>query len=140
MRVSGQQAPRYFDFLNGMLQTDHRPDRSKVIAVERGDDIAAVVLYSRISTRSCEMTIATDGGRDWATRSTLAEIFGYPFLQLRLHRVMVVVAASNAASLSLCKRLGYVVEGCVREAMPGDEDGILMGMLRRECRWIGGTR
>jgi uncharacterized protein YeaC (DUF1315 family) len=137
LQIDGEQRQEYLDFLNAAFGTGHRLDAVRLLTVLRGQCIAAVVMYSRMSRRSCEMTIATDGQRDWATRSTLAAIFNYPFQHLRLHRVTVVVRADNAPSLTLCERLGWQREGCVREAFEDGCHGIVMGMLRPECRWIG---
>lgn len=140
MTVSIAQRQEYLDFVNGAFSTRHLMDRVRLLAVLRDGEIAAVVMYSRLSPRSCEMTIATDGARDWATRATLRWIFGLAFEQMNLARVTVVVHSRNMASLSLCDRLGYVMEGVVREAFEDGGDGVVMGMLRRECRWIGGAR
>lgn len=137
MRVRIEQRQEYMDFLNDAFRTYHVLEQVRLLAVLRGASIAAVLMYSRLTRRSCEMTIATDGGRDWASRATLRHVFGFPFQQLGLHRVTVVVRKDNEASLSLCDRLGYAREGCVREAFDDGADGIVMGMLRRECRWIG---
>lgn len=140
MTVRIEQRQEYMDFLNDAFGTHHVLEQVRLLAVLRGASIAAVLMYSRITRRSCEMTIATDGGRDWASRATLRHVFGFPFQQLGLHRVTVVVRTDNKASLSLCHRLGYVREGCVREAFDDGSDGMVMGMLRRECRWIGEHR
>lgn len=140
MTVRIEQRQEYLDFLNDAFGTHHRMEQVRLLAVLRGAAVAAVLMYSRITRRSCEMTVATDGGRDWATRATLRHVFGFPFQQLGLHRATVVVRKDNEASLSLCRRLGYVPEGCVREAFDDGTDGIVMGMLRRECRWIGEHR
>jgi hypothetical protein len=35
----------------------------------------------------------------------------------------------------MCERLGAVQEGRVRETFADGVDGVVMGMLNKECRW-----
>ena len=72
----------------------------------------------------------------WATRATLREIFDYAFNFLGLARVSGFIASGNAAALKAALDIGFVVEGEIREAAPGDDALVMIGMLRRECRWI----
>jgi RimJ/RimL family protein N-acetyltransferase len=48
---------------------------------------------------------------------------------------MVITGAWNEKAISLASSFGFVKEGVLREYFP-DSDGILMAMLRHECRWI----
>lgn len=96
---------------------------------------AFVVVYSRFTHRSCELTIATDGLRRWATRRSLRAIFGVPFGQWGMQRVTFVIRSDNTESLNLCRRLGASFEGRVRREYADDVDAIVMGMLKGECRW-----
>ena len=94
-----------------------------------------VVLYSRFSERNCELSIATDMTKRWATRRALRAIFHVPFRQWQLRRVTFVINAENKASIDLCERLGAVHEGRVRKSFPGDADGLVLGILKEECKW-----
>lgn len=69
------------------------------------------------------------------TRRFLRAIFYYPFHQLGVRRVTALVDAKNTKSRSLVEKVGFVKEGTMREAAPED-DVIVYGMLRSECRWI----
>ena len=94
-----------------------------------------VVVYSRFSERNCELSIATDQTKRWATRKALRAIFHIPFNQWRLRRVTFVINAENKVSIDLCERLGAVREGVVRKSFPGDADGLVLGLLREENKW-----
>lgn len=94
-----------------------------------------VVVFSRFSPRNCELTIATDGSKRWATKRSLRMIFGYPFRTLCLRRVTFVVREDNTESRGLVLRLGASFEGRIRKAFDETVDGIVYGMLREECRW-----
>ena len=94
-----------------------------------------VVVYSRFSARNCELSIATDGTKRWATRRALRAIFHIPFHQWKLRRVTFVINAENKVSIDLCERLGAVREGVVRKSFPDDADGLVLGLLAEECPW-----
>lgn len=53
-----------------------------------------------------------------------------------MRRVNFIVAADNRVSVDMVERLGAQIEGRVRCAFPGDVDGLVMGMLKEECRWV----
>lgn len=59
----------------------------------------------------------------------------YMFVQLKCTRVTARTRASNAACLKALAMLGFRPEGVAR-AWFGDEDAILFGLLRGECRLI----
>lgn len=69
-------------------------------------------------------------------RAFIEAAFKYPFLQLNCARVTVMVALGNDASHEFVTRLGFQREGRLREWYEDGQDGIVYGMLRRECRWI----
>lgn len=109
------------------------PYTAVALAKESGPIVAAVV-YDDFTRINVDAHIAID--RPGMTRRFLGEIFRYPFLQLRVVRLTAKVAASNAASRRLCARLGFVNEGCCRQAFPDGDDLIIFGMLKSECRWL----
>jgi RimJ/RimL family protein N-acetyltransferase len=69
------------------------------------------------------------------TKRFLYVCFFYPFVQLGVRHVTALVETRNAKSRKLCERLGFVVEGLMREAAKED-DVFVYGMIRRECRFL----
>lgn len=108
---------------------------ARAIGWQRGGAIIAVVAWDTFSPGTCCMHIASDGSGPWLTRPFLSAMFAYPFVQLRLRRVTGLIAASNRASLRFARHIGFHDEGLMREEAP-DGDMVVLGMLRRECRWI----
>ena len=102
---------------------------------EDGEEIAACV-FNLYSAADVSMHIAAVPGRRWMTRDFLWACFRYPFVQLGVRRVTGLVPASNADALRFDLHLGFKVEGRLREATEEGEDIIVLGMLRRECRFI----
>ena len=108
---------------------------ARAIGWQRGGAIIAVAAWDTFSPGTCCMHIASDGSGPWLTREFLGAMFAYPFVQLRLRRVTGLIAASNRASLRFARHIGFHDEGLMREEAP-DGDMVVLGMLRRECRWI----
>jgi hypothetical protein len=100
---------------------------------ERDGKLLCGVVYNHFSGSDIAMHVAGTGY--WATPAALRVFFSYPFEQLKCQRVTAYVAFKNAKCLTLVNRLGFVPEGRLREGMPND-DLMVFGMLRRECRWL----
>lgn len=107
----------------------------EAIGLERDGDLLAVVVYNLWSGADIAMHVAAMPGRRWMTRGFLRAVFRYPFVQLGCRRVTGYVPASNADALRFDRHLGFVEEGRMREALPNGEDVIVLGLLKRECRW-----
>lgn len=107
-------------------------------AIGWGDDetLRAVAVYDCWSGNDCHMHLASDGSGRWMTRQALAAAYYYPFVQNGLRRVTGHVEASNADALRLDVHMGWRREGVLREAAASGDDLIVLGMLRRECRFI----
>lgn len=69
------------------------------------------------------------------TRNIIRTVFAYPFLQLGVGRVTARTRAGNLDVRKKIRRLGFKPEGRLRQYFP-DDDAMLYGMLRDECRWI----
>jgi RimJ/RimL family protein N-acetyltransferase len=80
--------------------------------------------------------IAGEPGRYWGTRRFFQVCFFYLFKQLGLRRVTALVEADNTASRTLVCKLGFQVEGVLRERGKDGGNMVIYGMLRKECRWL----
>lgn len=108
----------------------------EAIGLEEDGELLAVVVYNLYSGADIAMHIAAVPGRRWMTREFLRVAFRYPFVQLGCRRVSGYVPASNADALRFDLHLGFVREGLMREALVTGEDVVVLGMLKRECRWF----
>lgn len=90
------------------------------------------------STGAALMIEMSGAGRDehWLSRRSLQFLFGYVFNQLGCRRLTTVTPRSSERVLNVDKKLGFTIEGCLRQALPNGDDLIIMGMLKDECRWI----
>lgn len=98
-------------------------------------EILAVVIYNDFYATGCAIHIAALPGRRWLTKQFLFAAFDYPFRQLGYKRLTGYVASRNLEAQRLDEHLGFKREGYLREMLP-DDDVIVFGMLRSECRWL----
>ena len=82
----------------------------------------------------CWLTIYTTTPY-WAKRHVLRYIFNVVFNLIKAERCSVLVSKSNQKSFDMCKRLGFVEEGYLRQYRPNGDDCYVMGMLKKECKW-----
>lgn len=106
------------------------------IGVVKGGRLVGGVAFHDWNGPDVRLTIAGTGS--WITRPLLRAVFAYCFVQLGVRRCTVLVKRTNKASRSIARRLGFVEEGTLREAFADGGKGILMGLVRADCRWIEG--
>lgn len=111
--------------------------RSDVVAIgwRENGELRAVTMYDCFSKADCNIHIASDGTGTWLHRSFLVTCFMHPFVQWNLRRMTGLVPAKNKKALNFDLHLGFKQEGYLRHALP-DDDIILLGMLREDCRFI----
>lgn len=135
IEIVGEQRPVLLDWAQRVMGGIRLARDAKTIAAVKGDEILAVVCYDTFTEFDCHMHIASNGSRRWISRALLREAFAYPFIQCGLRRITGLVAASNKDAMRFDLHLGFRIEGLCREGAP-DGDLFILGMLRRECRFI----
>jgi len=118
------------------LLTDGFQPGTPALGVFRHGKLLGGVVFDLYTGRDIVMSAAFDSPA-WCTRKILKRLFSYPFVQLGCRRMTTITTVDNEAALSLDRRLGFVEEGRLRKAFPGDTDAIVLGMLREECKWLG---
>jgi RimJ/RimL family protein N-acetyltransferase len=103
------------------------------IGVERAGKLIGAAIFNGYDGRSIELTAV---GRSAFSRRLAAVCCAYAFNQLGCRRMSATVRADNVSVLDYCRRLGFSEEGVIRKKFNGDVDGIALGMLREECRWL----
>lgn len=115
------------------LHTEFGPYATFIARLREDGSVWGCVVYDRVSKFNCEMHMAGDPG--WVSKAMLKAAFAYPFRQLGLDRVTGLVASDDEYVLALDKRMGFVEEGRMREALGPGIDIVILGMKRDECRY-----
>lgn len=137
--ISIEQKPEYFTFIEDLLGTKYDPKQCVCIASLRADgSILGVVLFDRFTKTGVELSVASISPR-FLNRDFLDVIFHYAFVTCKKKRITAVCEDDNEKAISLNKGLGFIEEGRLK-CWYGNKDGIILRMLREECRWIKGQK
>jgi RimJ/RimL family protein N-acetyltransferase len=69
------------------------------------------------------------------SRKAIWAAFHYPFVQLGVNKILARIPTSNAKSIHLAERLGFVREALVPGVYP-DASQLILSLSRENCRWI----
>jgi hypothetical protein len=105
-----------------------------VATTDRAGKPNGAVMY--INWRGSTIEMACAGEPGWLTRAHLAELFRYPFEQMRCWTVLTLVRRRNARARQFNVKVGFTELCVVRNGPDKSEDSILYGMSRPECRWL----
>lgn len=79
---------------------------------------------------SVELTIIAENPL-WAAPSIVKELMRYPFDALQCQRISVNTARKNKRARQLCERMGFKLEGVIRNGY-GKQDMMVYGLLKSE--------
>ncbi len=135
-----QSAAGTADFIRG-ARDQERADGSFQAAIVAGGRIAGVIGCHALDRANGRVSIGywigeRDQGRGLVT-SAVSAVVDHAFDVWELHRVEIRVAVGNARSAAVCKRLGFVAEGILREAERFTDryhDLVVYSMLEPEWR------
>jgi RimJ/RimL family protein N-acetyltransferase len=133
------QNPDYLEFASYNIGTDFTEDTdANTIAVFTDDyEFCAVVVYNGREDANIGMSIASASPK-WGSRDMLRTCFDYPFNQLGLNRVTGYIRESNTKARQNAERIGFKLEGELRQYYEDGESCMVYGMTKDECRWIHG--
>jgi len=104
----------------------------RAIGMEIDGDLTAGVVYTNFSPGNVFASIAVEH----MGPHFLHAIFYNPFVAWGCRHIGAMIEESNAKSINLCKKMGFSQEGRLRESAVNGEDVIVMGLLKRECRFL----
>ena len=112
---------------------EYIPGAGVYIGNERCGKIVAVAGYEDYNGASVRVHIAGEG--NWLTRDFLWYGFYYPFEQMKVKKLIGIVASTNKKALKLDLNFGYVQEAIIKNAAPGGDIYILT-MTKDQCRFL----
>lgn len=96
--------------------------------------LVGAVIFNDYEHRNVEMTIV--GPRAFY-KDVAREIFLYAFDGLGCERISLTVPEKHVETIKKARKWGWEIEGRKRRYY-GDDNAIIMGMLRSECRVLRG--
>lgn len=117
------------------LGTEWQPHGSHCLGMVENEEIVVGVLFNLYNEASICIHVAAAPGKLWANREFLWYAFAYPFLQLRVNKVIGPVASTDKMVRRFDERLGFVLEATLKDAHPKG-DLCLYTMTRQQCRWL----
>lgn len=117
---------------------ESRYDGYTALGLEKDGRIVAGTVYQGYNGPSILMHFAHDASRHVITPAFVCAAFIYPFRVLKCNRITGLVRTDNEAAQRLDENLGFVKEGVMRAGASDGTDFILYGMLKSECRFLGG--
>jgi hypothetical protein len=126
--------PRLLDWCAALIpntnaESWHR-EGAYPIGVAHNDEIIAVMVAHGYEPCYRNVQISMAATRpNWARCSTIQELLGYLFNQLKVDRVTTLIASQNKRALRFNEGLGFVREGLCLNGC-GDDDRVILGLYR----------
>ena len=104
---SRQQELEDWAFARGIFPI--RPEKATFIGNELNGKIVAVTAYDRYNKRDklIMMHIASESKGRWLSKDFFWYMFAYPFLQLKVDKIVAPVRHANSKALAFVKALGF---------------------------------
>ena len=109
------------------------PENSTAIGLEKNGELVAGVWYEDFNGRSITCHIAIE---KQMTKSFLAFIFHYPYIQLGVEKIIAPVMSSNEKSIRLVSNMGFQKEAQLLDVFP-DDDLLFFVLTKDKCRFLG---
>lgn len=120
-------------------QIPHMPtgfENMKALGVVDAEmNIIGGIVYHEYRGNDIQISCASISRR-WLCRNFIRSMFHYPFVQLGCDRVTSCIPAKNSHTRRFIEGLGFKEEGTMRRGF-ADDDCIIYGLLREECKFIG---
>lgn len=98
-----------------------------------GELVAGVTYYHNLRRSICMSIFTTD--RRWANRDYLYAVFAYPFVQLKVNKVLALIDSGNTNSMRLVGKHGARKEAVI-EGAGKSGDLVIWSMAASHCKWL----
>lgn len=109
----------------------------EAVGFRRGGALRAGIIFTNFKGFDVTVTVGCKN-RSWISRENLRFLFSLVFNDWNQKRVTAVICRDEKGSRGLSELLGFKLEGVMRQGFDGEDDAMIYGMLKSECRWIDG--
>lgn len=107
----------------------------KVIGFVESDELVGAALFTHWLEYDVTISIASFRAR-WAVREAMKYLAKAVFEVWGCKRLTAIVNASNAQGKRIAEFAGFKLEGVKRIGFNGEDDALIYGMLKGECKWL----
>lgn len=108
------------------------PDKHSFIGYEINGKITACAAYDSFNGVSLNAHIKVTG---YANKEFWRFIFEYPFNQLCAYKIIAPILGSNEKAISLCKKMGFIVEAEIKDCHPLG-DAVFLTITKKQCKML----
>ena len=112
----------------------YAPQASSVLGYERNGRVIAGFVFENWNGRSMTAHMAIQGR---ATAEFYRRVADYVFVTCGVHKLIAPVASTNRKAIRLVKKMGFLLEGVIYEAVP-DGELLLFSLIEKDCRFLKG--
>lgn len=109
------------------------------MGILKGGRLVAGVIFNHFEECNLYMHVSAIPKTMWVTQGIARQVFDYPFNQLGMRRVTAIMPSRLMTARKFNERLGFEFEGIQRNYYQ-DDDAVLYGLLRENCRFISNER
>ncbi len=139
--VSGNWPPATMLRREEIERKMYEEDEYRYAIIDKQGQLIGTVGYDEINipARSARLFVGIGSKEHWGRGygfDALAIFIQFLFRQWNFHRLTAETWQKNTRALSCYQKLGFVIEGTLREAyyVNGEYcDGIILGLLRKDC-------
>lgn len=113
------------------------PLSATAIGQESAGQIVGGCVFDCHSGQAVQMHVAGIGGH-WMTRDFLRAVLQYPFLQLKVKKIIAPIDSTNAQARKFVEHVGFIPEATIADA--GRHGNLILYTLtRQQCRYLGAS-
>lgn len=134
-RVVWDESIRVGDWVCNKLQCAFDSKTCTAIGLERDGELIGGVVFDHYNVQSIAMHVASSE-ENWLTRDFLRAVFGYPFGQLGVKKIIGLVDSNNHQARKFDENIGFQLEAVIKDA-GRTGDLLIYSMTLQQCRFLG---
>ena len=137
-RFDKQSKKTTLDFVSPRANIQGVTDQFSHIGYFANNKIVGGVIFSHYDGHNIWMHLALDDPKTMR-RSFAKQVFEYCFITCKCVRITAMTTLDNKRCIKLIESAGFKKEGVIRKVVKNGMqylDGIVYGLLRKECRYL----
>ena len=95
-------------------------------------------MFHEFEGHDIQIALVSENPKWFWSKPCVAGILNFPFEELGVERITGIVSRKNKKIRRLSKMLGFREEGIMRRGYNGRTDAVILGLLKKENRFLNG--